>query len=147
MRLKIKQPLTLQLYINLKNREVSMDKRVAFYARHLGTREKEMTIEEQVGELMEYAKANNLKVVSIYCDYLHDKSFKPIAINNVIRDCKKDEFDMVAVQNTEVLGRDTKKNMQLINSLHRNDKDYIDISSSENEVFNKIGKCMSKKLN
>lgn len=111
-------------------------KKGIIYARHLGTRDYEKSVEEQVEECKKYALENDIEVVDCYSDYLFSKKINPNSFDLLSQKLKKLDVDYVIVYNTCILGRDTTKIRKFINKIYENNKQFVDTTSKDTIIGN-----------
>ena len=77
-------------------------KKGIIYARHLGTRDYEKSVEEQVEECKKYALENDIEIVDCYSDYLFNKKINPNSFDLLSQKLKKLDVDYVIVPYNEI---------------------------------------------
>lgn len=96
-----------------RKRELSVSLTAVIYARYSSHNQREESIEQQVSECMEFAQANNLKVVDVYSDSaISGKTDKRAAFQRMLRDAEKGKFQVVVAYKSNRIARNMFNAMQ-----------------------------------
>lgn len=96
-----------------RKRELSVALTAVIYARYSSHNQREESIEQQVSECMEFAQANNLKVVDVYSDSaISGKTDKRAAFQRMLRDAEKGKFQVVVAYKSNRIARNMFNAMQ-----------------------------------
>ena len=96
-----------------QQRTLHITQDAVIYARYSSHNQREESIEQQVSECMEFAQANNLKVVDVYSDSaISGKTDKRAAFQRMLRDAEKGKFKVVVAYKSNRIARNMFNAMQ-----------------------------------
>ena len=104
-----------------KKKKINTPSGVAvIYARYSSHSQKDVSIEQQVAECMEYAEANNLEVVNTYSDrHLTGKSDKRPGFQRMMRHAEKGQFQVIISWKSNRMARNMLQALQYEDKLSK----------------------------
>lgn len=109
-------------------------KNAVIYARHIGYRTYEKTVDEQIVAAQEFAKASGYEVVGIYSDDYPTKQPRYAQYEQMLSDEKKSDWRTIIVYGAFQLGRNSDKTIRLMRYLHHKGKELIFVPQGDNNL-------------
>ena len=108
-------------------------KKAVIYTCHLEGRISEPDNEMQEQLCREYAQQHGIKVVGFYMDCVTTKREPLLMKQQLLKDCKQHDWDIVLFSSLSILGRKTNENMKFLSQLSKHVK--YKVVDQENDPF------------